>query len=331
MSISIFGTGIISKDSTEIKISDGALILPVGNTSSRPATASPGMIRFNSESERFEAYSGNNWLDVSDPPPFDVEYLVVAGGGGSGFSETSDPAGGGGAGGYRSSVSGELSGGGASAESTLSISVSTSYTVTVGAGGAAGTSPNGQFAGGNSVFGTITSLGGGGGGNGSGSNSTKDGRPGGSGGGSGFSFNGGGTGSGGAGTSGQGYAGGTFSNTQGGGGGGAGAAGTASITGGSGINSSITGSPVFRAAGGNGANSSSGASAAGTANTGNGAKAGWNSGGAAGGSGIVILKYPNSLTISNPGGGLTLTTDSANVAGYKITTFTAGTGTIQWS
>jgi hypothetical protein len=45
----------------------------------------------------------------------------------------------------------------------------------------------------------------------------------------------------------------------------------------------------------------------------------------------VILKYPDDRTISNPGGGLTFTTDSANVAGYKITTFTAGTGTIQFS
>lgn len=48
-------------------------------------------------------------------------------------------------------------------------------------------------------------------------------------------------------------------------------------------------------------------------------------------SGVVILKYPNTRTISNPGGGLTFTTDSANVAGYRITTFTAGTGNIQFN
>jgi hypothetical protein len=50
-----------------------------------------------------------------------------------------------------------------------------------------------------------------------------------------------------------------------------------------------------------------------------------------GGSGVVILKYPDTYTISNPGAGLTFTTDSANVAGYKITTFTAGTGNIQFT
>jgi hypothetical protein len=44
----------------------------------------------------------------------------------------------------------------------------------------------------------------------------------------------------------------------------------------------------------------------------------------------VILKYPDDLTISNPGAGLTFTTSTA-VAGYKITTFTAGTGNVQWS
>jgi hypothetical protein len=44
----------------------------------------------------------------------------------------------------------------------------------------------------------------------------------------------------------------------------------------------------------------------------------------------VILKYADSLTISNPGDGLTFSTSTA-VSGFKITTFTAGTGNIQWS
>jgi hypothetical protein len=52
--------------------------------------------------------------------------------------------------------------------------------------------------------------------------------------------------------------------------------------------------------------------------------------GGLGGSGVVILKYPDTKTISNPGGGLTFTTSTA-VSGYKITTFTAGTGNVQWS
>jgi hypothetical protein len=48
-----------------------------------------------------------------------------------------------------------------------------------------------------------------------------------------------------------------------------------------------------------------------------------------GGSGVVILKYSNTITLSNPGGGLTYTT-STSVPGYKITTITAGTGNIQF-
>jgi hypothetical protein len=51
--------------------------------------------------------------------------------------------------------------------------------------------------------------------------------------------------------------------------------------------------------------------------------------GGAGGSGIVILKYPDTLTISNPGGGLTYST--ATAGGFSVTTFTAGTGDVQWS
>ena len=71
----------------------------------------------------------------------------------------------------------------------------------------------------------------------------------------------------------------------------------------------------------------------GTANTGGG---GGSSGhvayGAApgsGGSGIIKLLYPNAYTISNPGGGLTLST--ATPGSNKLTTITAGTGNISFS
>ena len=47
-----------------------------------------------------------------------------------------------------------------------------------------------------------------------------------------------------------------------------------------------------------------------------------------GGSGIVILRYESSLTISNPGGGLTFST--ATLGSDKVTQFTQGTGTIQF-
>jgi hypothetical protein len=47
-----------------------------------------------------------------------------------------------------------------------------------------------------------------------------------------------------------------------------------------------------------------------------------------GGSGLVIVRYPSSLTI-NIGAGLTGTT--ATSGGNKVTTFTAGTGTVSFS
>jgi hypothetical protein len=51
--------------------------------------------------------------------------------------------------------------------------------------------------------------------------------------------------------------------------------------------------------------------------------------GSNGGSGIVILKYSDAYSISNPGGGLTYSTSTSG--GYKITSFTAGTGNIQFA
>jgi hypothetical protein len=47
-----------------------------------------------------------------------------------------------------------------------------------------------------------------------------------------------------------------------------------------------------------------------------------------GGSGIVILKYPDTFAIS-AGAGLTSSTTTSG--GYNITTFTAGTGTVSFS
>jgi hypothetical protein len=52
-------------------------------------------------------------------------------------------------------------------------------------------------------------------------------------------------------------------------------------------------------------------------------------GGWAGGSGIVILKYADSKTITI-GAGLTGTT-AAPSGGFKVTTFTAGTGNVSWA
>jgi hypothetical protein len=44
---------------------------------------------------------------------------------------------------------------------------------------------------------------------------------------------------------------------------------------------------------------------------------------------VVIIKYADTLTISNPGGGLTYSTSTAG--GFTVATFTAGTGNVSWS
>ncbi len=49
----------------------------------------------------------------------------------------------------------------------------------------------------------------------------------------------------------------------------------------------------------------------------------------AGGSGVVILRYPDSKTITI-GAGLT-GTESSPSGGYKRATFTAGSGNVSWS
>jgi hypothetical protein len=102
--------------------------------------------------------------------PTPVSYLVVAGGGGGGASPPATGAGGGGgAGGFRPLTT------------TIpnAVSPNTPYTITVGGGGAAGSTSAGGNGGPSSAFGT-TSTGGGGGGGGGG---TILGQPGGSGGG----------------------------------------------------------------------------------------------------------------------------------------------------
>jgi hypothetical protein len=63
------------------------------------------------------------------------------------------------------------------------------------------------------------------------------------------------------------------------------------------------------------------------ANRGLGGEAGWNAGGGAGGSGIVILSYSTAADpiASIPGG---LTYSSTTSGGNRIYSFTAGTGTV---
>ena len=260
---------------------------------------------------RIHTFATTDTFTVSDAGATgEVEYLVVAGGGGAGaklqgqngVANTGGGAGGGGghaaggsgggggAGGYRCSVSGEDSGGLSIAESKASIAATT-YIVTVGAGGANnGSEGNTGTQGSNSEFGDIVSIGGG-----RGAGATQPGGAGGSGGGGDGNNSAGGTAA-----SGQGFSGGNAGAYQpsiypGGGGGGAGGAGTAGSggsipgNGGIGIASNINGTLTYRAGGG-------GAGNGGTGGNGGGGAGGPGLGQSQGGSGVVIVRYP----ITNP-------------------------------
>jgi len=274
--------------------------------------------------------------------PLTVKYLVIAGGASGGQM------GGGGAGGYLTNYTG----------TALTLSQATAYTVTVGGGGAGSNNSIGSD-GSNSIFSSIESTGGGGGAGQGAATANGFGRPGGSGGGAGKNDAGGGAG-GAASPSGQGNAGGNYGGSivVGGGGGGAGAAGVNGSgsnpgNGGIGLTNAITVAsgtgPYYTGGGGGGAYPPGVAAIGGSGGGGNGGYSGQtatsatnNTGGGGGapgltssgnlngasgngGSGIVILRYSNSFTIS----GLSGTT--ITVGTDKITTFNSGTGNIQFN
>jgi hypothetical protein len=276
----------------------------------------------------------NEGTDALSPPPYSVDFLVIAGGGAGGESVTDElVAGGGGAGGFRTS--------------TQNVGIGTVITITVGDGGAVVDTLAGLSGSSSSISGsgltTITSAGGGGG---AGSVGTQA-KSGGSGGG-GAAWSG--TNNAGSGNTpstspSQGNNGGAGLSPQIGaaGGGGAGAVGgsssspnTGGASGGNGTASSITGSSVTRAGGGaggsygsgtvgtggtggggNGGNTSTSATA-GTANTGGGGGASGNNLGGipqvagAGGKGVVILSVPTASYSGTTTGSPTVTTSGAN-------------------
>ena len=346
----VVGTEIVIQDYAGTFATNNVLLNANGSEKIQGDSTTQGQITTNNATATLvyqDATKGWTSQDVSlVPVGVTVNYLVVAGGGGGGY----DDAGGAGAGGLRTSWPGGSGGGGAS-ETSLLLNVATNYIITLGAGGAGGQAAAASSGlvpqpGNTSRFDSISSAGGGPG-------LQLTGVTGGSG--SGGSGNTAGSNAG-SGTAGQGYAGGahvprTNQDEAGGGGGGAGAiGGNASAytggVGGVGKTLSISGSAATYAGGGGGGGRTSGGAggsgggAAGTGaanpanatvNTGGGGgSAGANSGswtGSQGGSGIVILRYPSSFTISGSPIGSTITS-----GGDKITTFTnAGTGNIQFN
>jgi len=342
----------VSTAVVDMSSSTGALEIGKGATTA--AVAPIGTLRSNTTDHTMEVYASTGWKVLKEGGnaiviPLTVDYLIVAGGGG-GASAHGASGGGGGAGEYLS-------------KTAQSLVVSTAYTITIGAGGAGGSGDNTTtgkgIQGSNSVF--IETTRGGGFGRPAGGSPPNQfaGSDGGSGGGGSW------TGAGGASTAvspGLGSAGGSAAtgNAYGsGGGGGAGAAGLNGTTttggnGGSGVTNSITvasGTGPYYAAGGGGGiyqntnvgiggNGIGGSSnygnnaTPGSPYTGSGGGGGTYSGivglGGAGGSGIVILRYPISYAIAKTGS-LTSSTDSTTVSGYKITTFLTGSGTITFS
>ena len=294
---------------------------------------------------------GENWGESGS---FDLDFLVIGGGGGSGRNPYVAH-GGGGAGGYLNSFGSELSGANSAGLAGKSVFANEDFTVTVGAGGAEGANGSNSVFSGTDAFSnafTLTATGGGKGGD------TQDAGNGGSGGGAGSDWQRTTTtatsSASGDGTANQGFDGADVSGNiipfnlslcnmsgspvwcdsnstlAGGGGGGAGGAASGS-TGGAGLASSITGSSVTRAGGGAGMRNpgNPGTNGTGRDQAGGGGVNGLSGSNNTGNNGTVILRYPNTLTISFSASDLTGST--ATDGTDKVTTFTAGSGTVSWS
>jgi hypothetical protein len=255
-------------------------------------TATGGTITYSGGRTIHTFTSSGTFTVLTAPSGATVEALVVAGGGGGG----NYAGGGGGAGGLLYTAAKSIS--------------ATAYAITVGSGGACAPNAEGSSAtnGNNSVFDTLTAIGGG-----KGAGLYNAANSGGSGGGGG-AF----TQLEGSGTIGQGFAGGATGNNGGGGGGGSSQVGTQgpndnNAKGGDGASYSITGTSQFYAGGGGGGTGLSSASSGGNGGGGNGSNSGGilaingtaNTGGGGGGSwfvtgntsgnggsGIVIISYP---------------------------------------
>ena len=284
-------------------------------TGGRPSSPTAGQQGYNTTLKQMEVYLGTDWISMAGKLTAtggdtittadgytihtftssgtftpnkngSVEYLVVAGGGGS-ARETWE-SGGGGAGGFLTATG-------------FACSASSALTVTIGAGGVGnqgGGTPYTGTDGSNSVFSTITAIGGGAGGK-----YYLSGFDGGSGGGCGGHTTTAGD-IGGSATAGQGHDGGTTVNTGardgGSGGGGAGSAGLSSSgihagDGGAGLQSSINGTSTYYCAGGAGSpgypSGSYGDDGIGLVNAANRGHGGTTNEPVNGSSGVVIIRY----------------------------------------
>jgi hypothetical protein len=239
------------------------LSIPVGTTAQRPSSPEAGMIRWNTTIDAAEEYNGTSWVTLEEtvksdfnifyfvepgsttwtvpPDVTEVEVVVVGGGAGGGV------------------LGGGGGGGGVIHEPEFPVTPGDTISITVGSGGPGQSTPIDNRQGGNSVFGSLTALGGGAGsghpGNRAGSGGA--GRPGGSGGGAAYTHPSGF----GAGTDGQGFPGGSnvspgppHACAGGGGAGGSGGRGKGPFGGHGGVGRQvgILGEPAFFGGGGGG-------------------------------------------------------------------------------
>ena len=330
---------VLDEDEINDFLMQGMLVFP-GTAARGSAITSPveGQFSFLADSDSVEFYNGTAWTSLS-PADLTIEFLALGGGGGGGNGDSVANRRGGG-------------GGGAGAFMAGGIVNKTSFTVTVGAGGASG-APGAKGA--DSVIDSFVAVGGQGGAQFVTNAGIVVASSGGGGGGASASAD---TRTGGTSIPGQGNNGGNNftiaanATRNGGGGGGAAVAGANAVAGltgavgGNGTASSITGSPLNYAGGGGGGAGDTGSTGgagglggggngagaavvgtAGTANTGGGGGGGANTTNQAqnGGSGVVILRYPAAKTLTIPGG---LTSSTSTSGSFKITSFTAGTGTV---
>ena len=264
-----------------------------GSTTERP-TGAAGLFRFNTTTGSPEWYDpiSAGWVTFDSARPTTIEYLVVGGGGG-------------GAAFWAGVEWGQGGGGGYVAQSTATLTPGTAFTVTIGAGGAAGiNNAESGFAGTASVFNTITANGG--------SYGIRG-------------LNGGGYGAGNvnAPISTYGGIGVVYQSVKYAGGGTYGNCG--------GVLSPPPADSGIQYGGGY-ATGSVGVGQNAIANRGGGGWGGYTNGpysGGAGSSGVVILAYPDTFpNFTSIGSGLAYTLDTSTRSGYRVYTFTGGTGTV---
>ena len=126
--MSTLETNSIAKYSGNNVAIDDSLNLKSYTTTQRDAlTSAAGDIIYNSTDSKVQVYNGSSWDDLGGIAAFQIQFVIVAGGGGGAgiWGSGNMGAGGAGAGGYISNVTGENSGGGLSATQTMYIAPTT--------------------------------------------------------------------------------------------------------------------------------------------------------------------------------------------------------------